>query len=118
MNNLRLEADTNAAQVEELKEKVKKLELDNMQKEQEITSLTHRNGVMEKEIEKLETGIKEAKTAADESSQHGTQNEALQRKLQVLEEEAEVADRNLRETNERSALLVSASKRKHTLIIS
>ncbi len=101
MNSLRIEADENAAKAEELKAKVKALEQENLQKEQEITSLTHRNGVLEAEIEKLETGIKEAKTAAGEASQHGAENEALQRKLQLLEEEAEAADKTLRETNEK-----------------
>jgi tropomyosin, fungi type len=101
MNSLRIEADENAAKAEELKEKVKKLEQDNLQKEQEITSLNHRNSLLESEVEKLETGIKEAKALASESSGHSTQNEALTRKLQVLEEEAEQADKTLRETNEK-----------------
>lgn len=101
MNALRLEADENAAKVEELKAKVKELEQKNLTQEQEITSLAHKNQVAESSIEKLEVNIKEAKAAADESSQHGTQNESLQRKLQLLEEEAEEADKNLRETNDK-----------------
>lgn len=101
MTALRIEADENAAKVEELKAKVKELEQQNLTKEQEVTSLTHKNQVLETEVEKLETGIKEAKALADESSQHGTQNEALQRKLQMLEEETEEADKNMRETNEK-----------------
>lgn len=103
MATLRLEADENAAKVEELKAKIKTLEQDNLSKEQEITSLTHKNTVLEKEVEKLESGIKDAKVIADESLQNGTQNEALQRKLQMLEEEAEESDRNLRETNDKYA---------------
>lgn len=101
MNSLRIEADENAAKAEELKAKVKTLEQDNLQKEQEITSLNHRNSLLEAEVEKLETGIKEAKALAGESASHSTQNESLQRKLQVLEEEAEQADKTLRETNEK-----------------
>ncbi|KAJ8608049.1 hypothetical protein MRB53_039884 [Persea americana] len=101
LSALRLEADENAAKVEELKSKVKQLEQDNLTKDQEITSLTHKNQVLEKEVEKLETGIKEAKSLVDESAQHGTHNEGLQRKVQLLEEEAEEADRNLREANEK-----------------
>lgn len=72
-----------------------------MSKEQEITSLNHRNQVLEGEVEKMESSLKEAKDAANQSAQHDTQNEALQRRLQILEEEAEEADRNLRETNEK-----------------
>lgn len=101
MNSLRLEADEAHSKVEELKNKVKSLEQENLAKEQEITSLTHRNQLLEAEIEKLETGIKEAKDSASQSAQHDTQNEALQRRLQLLEEEAEEADKNLRETNEK-----------------
>jgi tropomyosin len=101
MNSLRIEADENASKAEELKQKVKTLEQDNLQKEQEITSLTHRNQLLETEVEKLETGIKEAKATAGEAAQHGQQTEALNRKLQLLEEEAESADKTLRETNEK-----------------
>jgi tropomyosin len=101
MNSLRIEADENMAKAEELKTKVKTLEQDNLQKEQEITSLTHRNQLLESEVEKLEGGIKEAKSQAGDAASHSTQNENLQRKLQVLEEEAETADKTLRETNEK-----------------
>lgn len=101
MNALRLEADESAAKNEELKAKVKSLEQENLAKEQEITSLKHKNQLLESELEKIESGLKDAKAAADESAQHGTQNESLQRRLQLLEEEAEEADRNLRETNDK-----------------
>lgn len=101
MNTLRIEADEATAKVQELQEKVKALEQENLQKEQEITSLTHKNNLLETEVEKLEGGIKEAKAVAEEGSQHGTQNETLQRRLQLLEEEAEEADKNLRETNDK-----------------
>jgi tropomyosin, fungi type len=101
MNSLRIEADENAAKAEDLKKRVKELEQDNLTKEQEITSLTHRNQLLEGEVEKLEGNVKEHKTAAGESAQHGQQNEALTRRLQLLEEEAESADKTLRETNEK-----------------
>jgi chromosome segregation ATPase len=54
MNALRAEADESAAKVEELSAKVRTLEQENLQKEQEITSLQHKNGVLEQEVEKLE----------------------------------------------------------------
>ena len=101
MNQLRVEVDESNAQVEEFKAKIKALEQDNLQKEQEITSLQHKNGLLEAEVEKLENDIKTHKGAAEEGHQHGTQNEALQRRLQLLEEEAEEADKNLRETNDK-----------------
>jgi tropomyosin len=101
MAALRLEADTANSKSEELQAKVKVLEQENLQKEQELTSLQHKNSLLEAEVEKLETGIKEAKAAAEEGTQHGSHNEALQRRLQLLEEEAEEADKNLRETNDK-----------------
>src|SRR5579859_7888804 len=88
MNSLRLEAEESHAKAEELNAKVKTLEQDSLSKEQEITSLQHKNQLLEAEVEKLEVGLKEAKAAVEESSQHGTQNETLQRRLQLLEEEA------------------------------
>lgn len=101
MNTLRLENDDMAAQVNDMKAKVKTLEEDNTAKAHEIKSLTHRNSVLEAEVDKLESGIKDAKTQADESSGHSKQNESLQRKLQVLEEEAEASDKQVRELNEK-----------------
>lgn len=64
-------------------------------------SLQHKNQLLEAEVDKLETGIKDAKAIADDSSSAGAQNESLQRRLQLLEEEAEEADKQLRETNEK-----------------
>lgn len=107
MSALRLEADEAHEKNEELKARVKTLEQENLEKEQEITSLTHRNQLLEGEVEKLESSAKEAKDAASQSAQHDTQNEALQRRVQLLEEEAEEADRNLRETNEKYVPLCS-----------
>ncbi len=101
MAALRVESDQAKEKADELASKVKALEQENLAKEQEITSLTHRNQLLEGNVEKLEGGLKDAKTLADESSHHGTQNEALQRRLQLLEDEAEEADKNLRETNDK-----------------
>lgn len=101
MEALRVEADESSSKVDELKAKVKTLEQENLQKEQEITSLQHKLSVAEGEVEKLETAHGDAKRAVDESAQAGTQNESLTRKVQLLEEEAEENDKTLRETNEK-----------------
>jgi tropomyosin len=103
MNKLRLEADEASGKVEELQSKVKVLEQENLSKEQEITSLQHKNGLLETTVEKLEDEIKALKKAVDESQHHGTQNETLTRRLQLLEEEAERADKTLRDANEKYA---------------
>jgi tropomyosin len=101
MNSLRIEADEANSKVEELQKQVKALEQENLQKEQEITSLQHKNGLLEAEVDKLENEKKELKASAGDSDHHATQNETLQRRLQLLEEEAEEADKNLRETNDK-----------------
>lgn len=101
MAALRVEADESAATAEEMKTRVKTLEQANLSKDQEIQSLSHKNQLLEAEVDKLETGVKEAKKMAEESGMSSRESESLQRKLQVLEEEAEAADSNLRDTNEK-----------------
>ncbi len=101
MQALRVQQEEAQANVEELQAKIKVLTQDSLAKEQEITSLSHKNQLLEAEVEKLEGGIKEAKDAAEQSGGHGAQNERLQRRLQLLEEETEDSDKKVREINER-----------------
>ena len=101
MNALRVENDDVSAKHEESQGKVKVLEQENLAKEQEITSLSHKNQLYETEVEKLEAKVKELQKSLDEASGAGTHNESLQRRLQLLEEEAEESDKNIRETNEK-----------------
>jgi tropomyosin len=53
-----LEADAAQEQAEQHKGKVKVLEQENLSKEQEITSLSHKNQLLEAEVEKLEASVK------------------------------------------------------------
>ena len=101
MNDLRGRAEKLDTENEELKAQIKKLEHESLQKEQEITSYHHKQQVAEAEIEKLEKGLKEANVIVKGGAHHVSENENLQRKLTVLEEEAEAADKTLRETNEK-----------------
>ena len=101
MVQLRAEADEAQAKVDELQTEAKAIKQDNLSKEQEIKSLTHKNQVLTDDVEKFEGEVKENKKLLDESGRHGQQNETLQRRLQLLEEEAEEADKNLREANEK-----------------
>ena len=101
MQQLRAEADASSAKADELAAKVKTLEQENLAKEQEITSLTHKNQTLETELEDLHGRHNDIKKELDQSGAHGTQNESLQRRLQILEEEAEEADKSLRETNDK-----------------
>ena len=101
MSSLRMETEEAQTQNEELKTRLKALEQENLTKEQDISSLTHRNALLEEEVDKLEKALAEAKNAADSGAAHSSEVEALTRKLQLLEDEAEEADKNLRETNEK-----------------
>jgi tropomyosin len=101
MNSLRLEADTAQQLAEERGTKIKALEQENLTKEQDIVSLTHQKSLLEAENERLEKALAEAKAAADTGASNSAELDASHRKVQLLEEEAEVADKNLRETNEK-----------------
>lgn len=103
-----MEADDAQGKAEEYKGKVKILEQENLSKEQEITSLSHKNQLLETEVEKLEASVKHWKDIAEDNGKHSTQNETLQRRLQLLEEEAEEADKNLRETNDKYGFNLSS----------
>lgn len=98
---MRQEIDDGLSKIEEQKARIKELEQENLAKEQEVTSLTHRNQLLEQRVETLEVTLKEAKTKASEAAQDSSQNEALQRRIQLMEEEAEQTDKTLRETNEK-----------------
>ncbi|RPA93993.1 hypothetical protein L873DRAFT_1846884 [Choiromyces venosus 120613-1] len=106
MISLRAEVDEVQSRNEELQAKIKVLEQENLQKEQEITSLTHQKALLEGENEKLETRLKEEKEAHVIGSTNSQELQNLQRKVQLLEEEAEEAEKNLRETNEKYVISV------------
>lgn len=101
MATLRQEQEETAAKCEELQAKVKTLEQENLAKEQEIKSLSHNNQRLEGVVEKLEEDVQKHKDIAKDSGEQINQSESLQRRLQLLEEEAEEADKNMRETNEK-----------------
>lgn len=106
MSVLRLEIDEAHTTIEGLAARVKTLEQENLTKDQEILSLTHRNALFDAEVNRLEKSLAEAKSAADTGAAHGSEIDALNRKLQLLEEEAEENDKNLRETNEKQVALI------------
>ena len=70
MNVLRVENDSVNSKLEEVNAKIKQLEHESTLKEQEISSLTHRNQLLDSEIEKLEGQVKELKTNAEDDSGH------------------------------------------------
>jgi len=80
---------------------VKTLELSNTSKDQEITSLTHRNELLEKKLEEHEEKLDKFKGLENDESGARGERESLLRKVALLEEEAEQNDKTLKETTEK-----------------
>ena len=97
MQSLRAEADNAVARAEEAEAKNKKYEQVLLEKEQEITSLQHKISVLDADLEKAEGKLSDLKSAQEDGEQSKTANEGLQRKIQLLEEELDAADKNLKE---------------------
>jgi tropomyosin, fungi type len=76
-----------------------------LQKEQEISSLNHRLSVTDASLEKAEAKLTETKLAATEGEQSKTTNEGLLRKIQMLEEELDATEKNVKETVEKYVLI-------------
>ena len=100
---LRAETDTAHEKIDELNAKVKTLELSSTSKDQEITSLTHRNELLEKKLEEYEEKLEKLKGLEHDESGARGERESLLRKVALLEEEAEQNDKQLKETTEKYA---------------
>jgi tropomyosin, fungi type len=81
--------------------KVKELDADILFKDQQITSLTHRNEVLEKKLEGYDVKLEKFKDLENDESGARGERESLLRKVALLEEEAEQNDKNLKETTEK-----------------
>lgn len=101
LNNLRLEADHAIERAEASEAKNKKLEQLLLEKEQEITSLTHKLTVIDQQLEKAESKLEDAKRENMDNSASKTTSEGLQRKIQLLEEELDAAEKNAKDTVEK-----------------
>lgn len=71
------------------------------QKDQEIQSLTHRNDLHEKTLEEHEAKLATYKGLENDETGARGERDSLQRKIALLEEEAEQNDKNLKETTEK-----------------
>jgi len=98
---LNLKVDEASSKADEYRNTIKQLEQDNLTKEQEISSLTHRYQVLDDECNKLGEELKKAKESADQGHASSSEVESLNRKIGLLESEAEEAEKNLRETTDR-----------------
>ncbi|KAF3315547.1 hypothetical protein TWF173_003461 [Orbilia oligospora] len=90
--------------VDELEAKIKEFEAEQTKKEGEISSLTSKNAQLEADVEKLEEKLAEVKKEAAAGANLGVTSDNLQRKVAVLEEEAETTEKQLKETIEKYVL--------------
>lgn len=104
LTQLRSEADSAIERAEAAEAKVKKLEQQLLEKDQEITSLQHKLSVLDEQLENTESKLQDAKAAKEEGEASKTTNEGLLRKIQLLEEELDAAERNAKETTEKYVL--------------
>lgn len=61
---------------------------------------------MDTDLEKAESKLSAAKAAQEEGDQSKTVNEGLQRKIQLLEEELDAADKNLKDAMEKYVVYI------------
>ena len=96
-----MEADNAVARAEEAEAKNKKLVQEILEKDQDIKSLTHRLETAESKLDETEGKLNDVKHVRDEHETSKSTNEGLARKIQLLEEELDSAEKNLKETVER-----------------
>ena len=101
LSALRGEADAAVERAEAAEAKCKKLELELLAKEQEITSLQHKNTILETDLEKYEGELSVAKKANEAGGNTQVTMENLTRKCQLLEDELDAAEKNVKETVEK-----------------
>ena len=101
MANTRAEADAAVERAEAAEKRVKVLEQELMSKDQEIISLNHRLSLLDTEVDKYEARLSEAKGMKDHAESGQLLNENLSRKVQLLEEELDAAEKNNKDTVEK-----------------
>lgn len=101
LTTLRHEADAAVERAELAEAKNKKYEQTILEKDSEITSLTHNLAILDANLEKAEAKLHDSKAAQEEGEHSKTSNEALTRKIQLLEEELDAAEKNVKETMEK-----------------
>ena len=75
-----------------------------MEREQEVKSLTHRVEVLEGQAEEQDTVVQRAKQQELEGHAHTGNAVALTRKVAMLEDELDAAEKNAKETIEKYVL--------------
>ena len=72
-----------------------------MEKDQEIASLAHKLSIVDGELESAEKKLADSKALQEEGEHSKSTNEGLVRKIQLLEEELDAAEKNVKETMEK-----------------
>lgn len=101
MNQLRDKADAALTRAEEAEAKVKLVEQQLLERDQTIKSLEHRLGLLEADNEAAEGKLAEFKSSSLEGEHSRQTADGLVRKVQLLEEELDAAEKNLKETVEK-----------------
>lgn len=96
------------ARAEEAEAENKKLSQQLLEREQEITSLQHKLAVSDESIEKYEATLTQSKAAALDAESSKTTNDGLQRKVQLLEEELDAAEKHSKEVVEKCVAVMSS----------
>ena len=107
MTSLRLEADKAVSRAEDAEAKNKLLEQAALEKDHELLSLTHKLDLATQQLEKAEADLDIYKKASLEGEQSKTTSEGLVRKVQLLEEELDAAEKNVKETVEKCAVYLA-----------
>ena len=103
MNLMRAEADKAILRAEEAEARIKTLEEDSLAKDHSISSLTHKLELAHNELEKIEAELKKLKQESLDDEQSKTAKDGLARKVELLEEELDAAEKNHKETVEKCA---------------
>ena len=101
LSALRSEADTAVTRAEAAEAKNKQYEQQILEKEQSITSLNVQIARLEGELQATEDKLSEAKSAQADGEHSKTTNDSLARKIVLLEEELDAAEKNVKETTEK-----------------
>lgn len=72
-----------------------------LEKDQEITSLLHRLNVLDGTLRDSEESLAKTKSALEEAEHGKATNDSLTRKIELLEDELDAAEKNLKETVEK-----------------
>lgn len=101
LSSLRAEADTAVTRAEEAEAKNKLAEQQLLEKEQSITSLNVQIARLDNELQATEEKLALAKSAQEDGEHSKTTNDSLARKIVLLEEELDAAEKNVKETTEK-----------------